>query len=161
MKKTLTSALVVAAFSVSGAAHAGADGGCGLGSMVWDGQSGIAPQVLAITTNGTSGNQTFGVTTGTLGCKQDGTVSAAQKLSMFTGSNMDNLARDMSTGQGESLETMAELMEIQEQDKARFFQVSQSNFDKIFTSEDVTAGQVIANLKAVMAAAAALSQYSA
>lgn len=161
MKKSFVSALVIAAFSASGAAHADAGTGCGLGTMVWDGQSGIAPQVLAVTTNGTSGNQTFGITTGTLGCKSDGTVNSAQKLSMFTGSNMDNLARDMSSGQGEALETMAELMEIQEQDKARFFQVSQSNFDKIFTSEDVTAGQVIANLKAVMAADAELAPYSA
>ncbi len=160
MKKSLISALVVAAFSISGA-HADDGTGCGLGTMVWDGQSGVVPQVLAVTTNGTSGNQTFGISTGTLGCKSDGTVNSAQKLSMFTGSNMDNLARDMSSGQGEALETMAELMEVQEQDKARFFQVSQSNFDKIFTSEDVTAGQVIANLKAVMAADAELSHYSA
>ncbi len=160
MKKSLASVLVVAAFSISGA-HADDSTGCGLGTMVWDGQSGVAPQIMAVTTNGTSGNQTFGITSGTLGCKSDGTVNSAQKLSMFTGSNMDSLARDMSSGQGEALETMAELMEVQEQDKARFFQLSQSNFDKIFTSEDVTAGQVIANLKAVMAADAELSHYSA
>jgi hypothetical protein len=160
MKKSLVSALVVAAFSAS-TAYADDSTGCGFGTIVWDGQSGVAPQVLAVTTNGTLGSQTFGISTGTLGCKQDGTVSSAYRVSMFTGSNMESLARDMSSGQGESLETMAELMEIQEQDKARFFQVSQSNFDKIFTAEDVTAGQVIANLKAVMAADAELAQYSA
>ncbi len=160
MKKSLISALVVAAFSISGA-HADDGTGCGLGTMVWDGQSGVAPQIMAVTTNGTSGNQTFGITSGTLGCKSDGTVNSAQKLSMFTGSNMDSLARDMSSGQGEALETMAELMDIEEQDKSRFFQLSQSNFGKIFASEDVTAGQVIANLKAVMAEDAELSRYSA
>jgi hypothetical protein len=42
--------------------------GCGLGTIIFEGQKGIAPQVLAVTTNGTSGNQTFGITSGTLGC---------------------------------------------------------------------------------------------
>lgn len=160
MKKALVSTLIIAAFSVSGA-HADDSTGCGLGTMVWDGQNGIAPQILAVTTNGTSGNQTFGISSGTLGCKTDGTVNSAQKLSMFTGSNMDSLARDMSSGQGEAMETMAELMGVEAQDKARFFQVSQSNFDQVFTSDSVTAGEVIANLKGVMAKDAELSRYAA
>ena len=160
MKKALVSTLIIAAFSVTGA-HADDSTGCGLGTMVWDGQNGIAPQILAVTTNGTSGNQTFGISSGTLGCKTDGTVNSAQKLSMFTGSNMDSLARDMSSGQGEAMETMAELMGVESQDKARFFQVSQSNFDKVFTSDSVTAGEVIANLKGVMAQDAELSRYAA
>ena len=43
--------------------------GWGLGSQIFDGQSGVAPQVLAVTTNGTLGNQTFGISSGTSGCK--------------------------------------------------------------------------------------------
>ena len=49
--------------------------GCGLGSMAWRGQSGIAPQILAVTTNGSFGNQTFGITFGTSGCDPNGRVS--------------------------------------------------------------------------------------
>jgi hypothetical protein len=80
---------------------------------------------------------------------------------MFTGSNMDKLARDMSVGHGESLETMANLMGIQEQDKEHFYTASQQNFDKIFSSEDVTAEQVLASLNAVMAKDETLSRYAA
>jgi hypothetical protein len=129
--------------------------------MVFDGQSGVGPQVLAVTTNGTSGNQTFGISSGTLGCTQDGVVQSTQKLSMFTGSNMDKLARDMSVGHGESLETIAELMGIAEEDKSSFFAVSQQNFDKIFSSEDVTAEQVLASLNEVMAQDEKLARYTA
>ena len=57
---------------VSGVAYAdghtnagnGDSTGCGLGTTIWAGKTGIFPQILAVTTNGTSGNQTFGITTG-------------------------------------------------------------------------------------------------
>jgi len=160
MKKLLISSLVIASFSSAGA-FAKDSTGCGLGSMVWDGQSGIAPQVLAVTTNGTSGNQTFGITSGTLGCSSDGVINSAQKLSMFTGSNMENLARDMSVGHGESLETMAELMGVEEADKGAFFTATKENFGKIFSSENVTAEDVIASVKDVMKSDASLSKYTA
>lgn len=159
MKRTLISAALMVSFSTAFAAQENT--GCGLGSMVFDGQSGVVPQVLAVTTNGTSGNQTFGISSGTLGCTQDGVVQSTQKLSMFTGSNMDKLARDMSVGQGESLETMAGLMGIAEEDKASFFAVSQQNFDKIFSSDDVTAEQVLASLNEVMAQDEKLARYAA
>jgi hypothetical protein len=159
MKKLVFTALV--ALSATAAQAAQNNVGCGLGSMVFNGQSGVVPQVLAATTNGTSGNQTFGISSGTLGCTQDGVVQSTAKLSMFTGSNMDSLARDMSQGEGESLATLADLMGIESTDKAAFYSASRANFDKIFTSADVTAEQVLANLKQVLAADAALSRYAA
>lgn len=161
MKKTLISVALLAGMSASSAFAAQENTGCGLGTMVFDGQSGVVPQVLAVTTNGTSGNQTFGITSGTLGCTQDGVVQSTEKLSMFTGSNMDKLARDMSVGHGESLETMASLMGIEEKDKATFYTVAQQNFGKIFSSEDVTAEQVLASLNKVMAKDPTLARYTA
>lgn len=159
MKKIVISALL-GAMSVGVAQAAQNNVGCGLGSMVWNGKSGVAPQVMAVTTNGTSGNQTFGITSGTLGCTQDGVVQSSQKLSMFTGENMDSIARDMSVGHGESLETMAELMGISEKDKGAFFTATKENFGRIFTA-DATAEDVLANVNAVMADDAVLSQYAA
>ncbi|MDE2000936.1 MAG: DUF3015 family protein, partial [Burkholderiales bacterium] len=55
MKKLLAAALMIAA----GSAMAQNNVGCGWGSALFNGQKGVAPQVLAATTNGTSGNQTF------------------------------------------------------------------------------------------------------
>lgn len=159
MKKIVISALL-GTMSIGVAQAAQNNVGCGLGSMVWDGKSGVAPQVMAATTNGTSGNQTFGITSGTLGCTQDGVVQSSQKLSMFTGENMDSIARDMSVGEGESLETMAELMGISDEHKGAFFTATKENFGRIFSS-DATAEDVLANVNAVMADDAVLSQYAA
>ena len=74
MKKIFlaTSILLASAASFAAANNVG----CGLGTVVMGGQSGPAPQVLAVTTNGTSGSQTFGISSGTSGCSQDGVADA-------------------------------------------------------------------------------------
>lgn len=158
MKKKLVATALAGAFAFGGMAHA--DGtGCGFGTMVWEGQSGIAPQVLAVTTNGTSGNQTFGITSGTLGCEQQGTVSAP--VAHFMSQNLDRLARDVARGEGEALETLAVLMEIDEQDRPAFYATVHANFEEIFPSADVSAGEAAESLYAVLTEDAALSKYVA
>lgn len=133
--------------------------GCGLGSTLFDGQSGLAPNILAATTNGISANQTFGMTSGTLGCNAEDTVTAAADT--FLDANMERVARDMATGEGEALDTLATLMGVEAADKAAFYTVSQSNFKAIFSSDDVNSSDVMASLKAVMSKDAALAKYAA
>ncbi len=135
-------------------------GGCGWGSKLMDGNRGIAPQVLAVTTNGTLGNQTFGITSGTSGCTQDGVVKSNWKTAMFIDGNKTKLARDMSTGSGETLESLAKLIGIQDQHKAAFFQATKDNFSRIFASDSPTTDQVVASLKQVLAADSVLAQYT-
>ena len=135
-------------------------GSCGWGSKLMDGQRGVAPQVLGATTNGTSGNQTFGITSGTSGCTQDGVVSSSWKTAMFIDGNKHKLARDMSTGSGETLESLASLIGVQEQDKAAFYHLTRENFATIFPSEDPTTDQIMASLKQVLSSDAGLAQYA-
>ena len=55
--------------------------GCGLGKLAWldyGGQKQIAPQVMMATTNGTFGSQTFGISSGTSGCTNDGVIYEEQ-----------------------------------------------------------------------------------
>lgn len=156
MKKIMIASLLVLATPFAAQANSV---GCGAGSMVFKGQSGLAPNVLAATTNGLSGNQTFGITSGTLGCNQNDTVTAA--AGEFIDKNMERVARDMSTGKGESLETLATLMGIEQADKAKFFQISQANFTSIYSRDDVTSSEVIASLKSVMQSDADLAKYVA
>ena len=136
-------------------------GGCGWGSKLFDGQKGIAPQVLAVTTNGTSGNQTFGISSGTSGCTQDGVVKSAWKTAAYIDTNMNKLARHMSAGQGESLDTLGSLLGVTEADKVAFNTAMQSNFSRIFSSADVTSTQVADSIRSVLAENSALSAYSA
>lgn len=156
MKKIMAVALLA---GVSALSHADQDAGCGLGSIIWEGQSGLVPKVLAATTNGILGNQTLGISTGTLGCSQDGAVTSRVRLSMFTGSNIEKLARDMSVGQGETLNVLADLMGIPQPDKATFFQATQRHFGTIFAPQNTTAGQVLAALQDMMSRDARLAGY--
>ncbi len=157
-KLLLVSAVMLAPL---GSAFADNVGGCGWGSKLFSGQKGIVPQVLAVTTNGTSGSQTFGITTGTSGCTQDGVVSSNWKTAMFIGNNMNKLARDMSVGSGEALDSLASLLNVSAEDKADFSATLQSQFSSVFTSEEIQSEEVAANLKQVLASSANLSIYAA
>lgn len=160
MKKLITILSLVAAFPTLAMA-ADNVGGCGVGSMIFKGQKGIAPQVLAITTNGSFGNQTFGITTGTLGCTQDGMVTSNMKTAMFIDSNKDQLARDMSVGNGETLASLSHLLGIEAKDQAAFNRLTKDNVARIFTNESVATEQVVASLREVLASDETLSHYQA
>ncbi|WP_166170104.1 DUF3015 family protein [Acinetobacter sp. SA01] len=155
MLKKLALAAVIALGST--AAFADRDAGCGIGSQVWAGQSGKVPKILAATTNGLFANQLFGITFGTLGCSGTGTVTA--QAVTFTNENAESLARDMAVGEGESLNVLAELLNIKAQDKPRFFAVSKQNFTKIYAAENHDSLQVLASLQAVMAKDEVLKAY--
>lgn len=157
MKKALV-AVVLA--GLPGLALADNVGQCGWGSKLFDGQKGLAPQVLAVTTNGTFGNQTFGITSGTSGCTQDGTVTSNWKTSMFIDGNKQRLARDMSIGSGETLDSLAHLMGVREEDRAQFNRAAQRNLARIFPSEDVPTEQIMLSLKQVLSSDSQLAQYA-
>ncbi|MCG3728236.1 DUF3015 domain-containing protein [Vibrio cincinnatiensis] len=159
MKKLLAVA-ALAVLPLSNAAMADSDIGCGLGTMIFDGQQGKVFKVLGATTNGTSGNQTFGITFGTLGCDGTGTINSAQKLALFIDGNLDNLARDIARGEGETLATLSEVWGIQEADKAAFNQMAKENFAQVFQSENVTSQEVFTNLNTLVAQDQALAAYS-
>jgi hypothetical protein len=66
----------------------------------------------------------------------------------------------MSVGGGEALETLADTIGIKSADKARFFEVAKANFGSIFSSEKVTAKEVLSSLGKVMAKDDQLVQYT-
>ncbi|HKW36954.1 MAG TPA: DUF3015 domain-containing protein [Burkholderiales bacterium] len=159
MRKILI-AVVISAVPAFAFAQQNNIGSCGWGAKLFDGQSGIAPQVLAVTTNGTSGNQTFGITTGTSGCTQDGVVRSTWKTAMFIDGNKDRLARDMSIGNGETLDSLAHLIGVRQEDRVAFGRAMQANVSLIFPSGSTTGDSVVA-LKQVLRSDRELAQYAA
>jgi len=161
MKLVLATAAMIAVIPMAAmAAGENNVGSCGWGSKVFAGQKGIAPQVLASTTNGTY-TQTFGITSGTSGCTQDGAVSSNWKTAMYIDGNKSKLAMDMSKGSGESLESLAQLLGVKDADKVAFYRATKENFAQIFVSEQASADQIASALKQVMAADSTLAQYTA
>lgn len=146
MKKFLIAAALLA---VSGAALADNDVGCGAGTQIWKGQSGLGPKVLAVTTNGIFGNQTFGITFGTLGCGRSGVITSNEKATNFVAMNGENLARDIAVGKGETLGALASIMGVTHKDA--FFAATKANFSTIYAPENQTAAQILAAIKGVAA----------
>ena len=139
MKKNyLLSAVAAGVLALSANANAYDSTGCGLGSMAWRGQSGIVPQVLAATTNGIFGTQTFGISTGTSGCDPNGRVTGGtgRMLLAFLENNMEQFALDASAGQGETITTVAGILNV---DEAVLAGKIQNNFGVLFASNDIDA----------------------
>lgn len=146
MKKILVSLAAVAALSSAAFAGVNSQTGCGLGAIIIKDDSSAVMLALQATTNGTSANQTFGITSGTLGCKKTKFVMNEQ-AEEFVAANMDQLAKEVAMGQGESVDTLAELLEVE--DKAAFAAALQANYNSIYTSENVKMADVLDNIATV------------
>ena len=162
MTRSVLVAAVSAAALVLAAGYAVADPdvGCGLGTQVWEGSSGSIVKAFAATTNGTSGNQTFGVSSGTSGCNQGGTVTAEVRVREFVGANLDQIARDAAHGGGESLHAFSQLLGVRDGDRSAFFALTQTHFDALFSEEGATAGSMLASLRQLLAKDPQLSGYA-
>lgn len=152
MNKTLVASLMLGvAVMLSAPAQAIDSTGCGLGSMAWRGQSGILPQVAAATTNGTFGSQTFGITFGTSGCDPNGRITGGtQKMVLaFLENNLEQFAMDAAAGEGETLTTLAGIMNMNEADVAA---KTYQNFAVLFPNENVDAVDVTLKFYEIMKA---------
>jgi hypothetical protein len=140
MKKILVSA--VAAMLMAGGAYANVNSqtGCGLGSQIIKDDSSAVMLALQATTNATSGNQTFGITSGTSGCTKTKFVMN-ERAEEFVAANMDQLAKEIAMGQGESIDTLAELLDVE--DKASFAASLQKNYNEIYASDKANMADVL------------------
>ncbi|MDH5377911.1 MAG: DUF3015 domain-containing protein [Gammaproteobacteria bacterium] len=160
MKRILSIAMV-ACFAAPFVANAGNNGpGCGLGTNIWKGKTGLLAHTSAATTNGSLSNGWFGITSGSLGCNGDDVVSNEYQKKVFVASNIDSLATDISRGSGDHLESLAALMGVQSQDRDAFYSLAQRNYDEIFKSENTNDYQtVLSALDTAMRSDQQLSKY--
>ncbi len=120
--------VLIALSSVSSFAAGYGAAGCGLGSIVIGDKPGFS-QIFAATTNGTSGSQTFGITSGTSNCG-----SAGKSAIMFIEANKAALATDISRGQGETLSSLAAIYGIK--DTKAMGSLLQKDQASIFATQD-------------------------
>ncbi len=145
MKKIVFSLAAAGALVLASNAQAVDSTGCGLGSMAWRGQSGIAPQVLAATTNGLFGTQTFGITFGTSGCDPNGRITGGtgRMALAFMENNMEQYAMDAAAGRGETIETLAGILNM---DSEKLGEISKQNFAYMFNDQNADALSVTLKL---------------
>lgn len=139
MKSIIIVALTM--LGVSAAAETVGPAGCGLGWQLFGGKD---SQILAATTNGSSGTQTFGITTGTSGCV-DGDGMA--KLDAFIESNKVALETDAARGEGETLRSVALILKCL--NPTEMSQALKDNHSRIFSSD--VPSQIGANMRSVLA----------
>lgn len=139
-------------------AFAGQSSGCGLGAVALQGKSGMLMNLVATFLNGLSGNQTFGITTGTSGCDASDTVYNDTLREEFVAVNFDNLSEEMAQGNGQYVAAMAELMGCDVSARTAFAEMSQTKYETLFSAPDMDAQAWLSGLKQEMAKDAVLSQ---
>jgi DUF3015 family protein len=168
MARHVVSVLVTCCFVVGIAVSASAAGsadtgaGCGLGKLAWmdyGGQKQIAPQVMMATTNGTFGSQTFGISSGTSGCTNDGVIIKNKHMSMAS-CTYESLLQEMAQGHGEHLASLAMLLGVPEEDQPVFFALVQEKFTTLIVSNEATPATMLQALHISMAENPALAKIS-
>ena len=129
--------------------------GCGLGKVAWQDSKlgqGVGPQLLMSTTNNTIlPFQAFGITTGTLGCKNNGQMWAQEEANIFANLNFDNLSQEMAQGGGEHLASLATLLGVPAEQQPAFFAMTQEKYTTLVQSGETTPAAMLKALHETMA----------
>jgi hypothetical protein len=133
----------VAAGARSASAQVYGTAGCGLGSVLFGSKPGFI-QVLAATTNGTFGNQTFGITSGTLNCGP----SAPTGTVAYVEANRQQLAKEIARGSGETIDGLAAVAGCR--DSKVVATRLQSQYKTIFPAAALTDQQIGQNVVTVL-----------
>jgi ketosteroid isomerase-like protein len=82
-------------------------------------------------------------------------------MALYMDGNIDKVARDMSRGTGENLDTLATLLGVDAKDRDTFRTLLQDNFATIFPNSDTTSGEAVDSIVALLEKNDALSKYVA
>lgn len=132
MKKIIIAAAVAVSFAGAVFAADYGSAGCGLGSLAF--KQNDMTQVLAATTNGSFGTQTFGMTFGTSGCNNDGLVKVSMARESFIEANYKDISRDAARGSGEYVTNLARLYGYTAETTGKFARLLQQNHAAIFAA---------------------------
>jgi len=138
------------------AVHPDTGPGCGLGKVAWQDYKNhdmIGPQLLMSTTNNTILPwQAFGITSGTLGCKNNGKWFAEHKAAVFANVNFEDLQQEMARGQGEHLASLATLMGVPAEQHPAFFAMTQEKYPMLTEAGQTSPVALVNALHDAMAA---------
>jgi hypothetical protein len=129
--------------------------GCGIGTNIFKGQSGLIAHTSAGTTNGTF-SQITAIGLGTSGCTSESTVSNDLERQIFAANNFDELAKESAQGQGDYLMSLAMLMQIETNDQSEFYQLLQHNHNALFKSD---ANNLLSSLDNTLASNITFAKY--
>jgi hypothetical protein len=121
--------------------------GCGLAYVLFSkDQNTREIQILASTTNNSFGSQSFGITTGTMGCTEDGAVRADSRAAAYAEVNFRDLSREMAAGRGEYVTTFAALLGAKEESRPALVKFFHDQYAALIPSADTTSAEMLSRL---------------
>lgn len=133
-------------FASNGFAAGYGAAGCGFGGELIK-ENKVLHQIGAAILNGLLGNQTFGMTSGTSGCGKSGLVLGENEDEKFVKSNYDTLAKEMASGEGENLSTLASLLGCPSDQVKSFGSFTQAHYRSLFKTGETTPSEMLVALK--------------
>jgi hypothetical protein len=125
--------------------------GCGLGYVLFSNkENDKVSQILGATTNGTSGNQTFGITSGTSGCTEDGAVKFVKAAEVFAEVNLDSIRHDVAVGDGEFVRAFASLLATDQTQVPTMVKMLHDNYASLFPTADTSSAEMLQSLKGLL-----------
>lgn len=146
MRKILLVAAVMMMASSAFAAKYGS-AGCGLGSIIFEGDQTWWKQVLAATTNGT-GVQTIGISLGTSNCDSPAPLKVGQAQA-YVEANRVALANDIARGNGETIVGLSKVYGCS--NSMEFGRALKSNYSSIFTTASASSADITNSINGVAA----------
>jgi hypothetical protein len=148
MRKLL---FVVAVLAMSTSVFAAKYGsaGCGLGSMIFEGDQTWWKQVLAATTNGT-GMQTIGISLGTSNCDSPAPLKVGQ-AEAYVEANKVALANDIARGNGETIVGLSKVYGCA--NSTEFGRALKSNYTMIFPNTTANSKEITHSINTVASTA--------
>ncbi len=108
--------------------------GCGLGSVFFGSSGG---QLSAATTNASSFNQAFGITSGTSNCQTTAQMAATMKQEEFLAANLSSFQKELAQGEGQTIEAFVELLGCKKDIEDQASRALVEGYDAIFRSPGV------------------------
>lgn len=156
---------VVTGLLVTLAGRDASAGACGIGSRIWEGNSGLVARALAFTTNFwtlKAVSTTFeisGCTASDNWLKKGADTVTQARIEHFASENLDHLAQEMAVGRGEHLDALARLIELRGEDEVVFRSLAQSHFEVLFPNDQTTSSEMLQTLARLMGENPVLSAY--
>lgn len=137
MKKVLSGIALTLSLTVfaSTGAQAGSTQqavGCGIGTMIFDGETGLLYSLLAMTTNSSTLN-TVSMTLGLGNCPSGASIRG--RIASFIDFNKPQLAMEVAQGKGERLAALVEMYGVKESDRPAAIAALKSNQITIFSHQ--------------------------
>ncbi len=85
-------------------------------------------------------------TSSTFNWYHPGMLQKQRKIQFFAKANLSRLKEDMAAGKGEYLTSLATLMEVPQHDRRDFFDLTKSNFQELFPSDQTTSEEMLSAL---------------